>query len=82
MERSQKLCVTSYLNRRTNLEIQELIHKDINRDLIDEFDYKIINETNTVLIKENKTTYEIVTTRNKNPNSNIIIHRIKILFHN
>ena len=70
MERSQKLCVTSYFDERTNLEIQELIHKDINRDLIDEFDYKIINETNTVLIKENKTTYEIVTTRNKNPNSN------------
>ena len=70
MERSQKLCVTSYFDKRTNFEIQELIHKDINRDLIDEIDYKIINETNTVLIEENQTKYEIVTTRNKNLNSN------------
>ena len=70
MERSQKLCVTSYFENRTNLEIQELIYNDINRDLVDKFDYTIITEHNTVLIEENQTIYEILTTRNKNPNSN------------
>ena len=52
------------------MEIQELIHNDINRDLVDKFDYTIITENNTVLIEENQTVYEIVTTRNKNPNHN------------
>jgi hypothetical protein len=60
MERSQKLCVTSYFENRTNLEIQELIHTDINRDLVDKFDYTIITEHNTVLIEENQTIYEII----------------------
>ena len=70
IERSLKLCITSYFENRTNLEIQELIHNDINRDLVDKFDYTIITENNTVLIEENQTVYEIVTTRNKNPNHN------------
>ena len=70
MERSQKLCITNYFGNRTNLEIQELIHVDIKLDLENEFDYTIINENQTVFIEENKTNYEIVTTRNNNPNSN------------
>jgi len=70
MERSQKFCITSYFENRTNLEIQEIIHDDINKDLEEAFNYSIVNEYNTVLIEENETIYEIVTTRNKNPNSN------------
>ena len=70
IERSQKLCITSYFENRTNLEIQEIIHNDINRDLLNKFNYSIITENNTVIIEENKTVYEILTTRNKNPNSN------------
>ena len=70
IERSQKLCLTSYFENRTNLEIQEIIHNDINRDLLNKFNYSIITENYTVIIEENKTVYEILTTRNKNPNSN------------
>ena len=70
MERSQKLCITSYYGNRTNLELQEIIHKDINKDLEEAFNYSIITESNTVLIEENETNYEIVTTHNKNTNSN------------
>ena len=69
MERSKKLCITNYYGNRTNLEIQELIHVDIQNDLENNFDYTIITENQTILIKENQTFYEIVTTRNKNPNS-------------
>ena len=71
MERSKKLCITNYYGNRTNLEIQELIHIDIQKDLENKFDYAIITENQTVLIEENQTFYEIVTTRNKNPKSNI-----------
>ena len=70
MERSEKLCVTNYFENRTNLDIQELIKDDIKKDLINKFNYTIITENETVLIEENQTIYEIVTTRNKNPNSN------------
>ena len=70
MDRSKKLCVTSYFENRTNLEIQEIIHEDVKRDLLEKFNYRIITENETVLIEENKTIYEIMTTRNKNPNSN------------
>ena len=70
MERSEKLCITNYFGNRSNLEIQELIRVDIERDLEIEFNYSIITENQTVLIEENQTNYEIVTTRNKNPNSN------------
>ena len=70
MERSEKLCITNYFGNRSNLEIQELIRVDIERDLEIEFNYTIITENQTVLIEENQTNYEIVTTRNKNPNSN------------
>ena len=70
MKRSQKLCITSYFENRTNLDIQEIIHNDINKDLEETFNYTIITENSTVLIEENETIYEIVTTRNKNPNSN------------
>ena len=73
MERSTKLCITSYFENRTNLEIQEIIHVDILLDLLDKFNYKIITENETVLIEENKTIYEIITTRNNNPNSNTTI---------
>ena len=69
MERSQKLCISSYFEIRTNLEILEIIHNDINRDLLNKFNYSIITENDTVII-EKKTVYEIVTTRNKNPYSN------------
>ena len=72
MERSEKLSKTNYFGNRTNMEIQELIHVDIQIDLENEFNYSIITENQTVFIEENKTNYEIVTTRNKNPNSNII----------
>ena len=70
MERSEKLCITNYFGNRTNMEIQELIHVNIQIDLENEFNYSIITENKTVLIEENKTNYEIITTRNKNPNSN------------
>ena len=70
MKRSQKLCITSYFENRTNLDIQEIIHNDINKDLEETFNYTIITENSTVLIEENETIYEIVTTKNKNPNSN------------
>ena len=73
MERSTKYCVTSYYGNRTNMEIQEIIHEDVKRDLLDHFDYRVITENETVIIEENQTIYEILTTRNKNPNSNTTI---------
>ena len=70
MQRSKKLCITNYFGNRTNLEIQELILVDKQKDLEYKFNYTIINENQTVFIEENQTNYEIVTTRNKNPNTN------------
>ena len=70
MERSKKLCITDYFENRTNLQIQEIIHNDIKRDLLDSFDYTIITENDTITIEENQTIYEIITTKNKNKNPN------------
>ena len=70
MERSKKLCITNYFGNRTNMDIQEIIKADIKNDLLNKFDYTIITENKTILIEENQTNYEIVTSKNNNPNSN------------
>jgi hypothetical protein len=69
MERSEKLCVTNNPGNRSNLQIQEIIHDDIISDLTNRFDYSNITDNNSIIIEENKTTYEILTTRNKNKNN-------------
>ena len=70
IERSKKLCKTEYYGNRTNLQIQEIIHNDIKKELLDSFDYTIITENDTIIIEENQTIYELITTNNKNTNSN------------
>ena len=69
MERYEKKCVTNNIGNRTNLQIQEIIHDDIISDLTNKFDYSNITDNNSIIIEENKTTYEILTTRNKNKNN-------------
>jgi hypothetical protein len=74
MDRSQKLCITNNFENRTNLELQEIIYADVSKDLTYSFDYSIITDNYSVIIEENKTTYEIISTNNKNQNSKIVIH--------
>ena len=68
MERSEKLCVTNNVGNRTNLLIQEIIHNDIISDLTNKFNYTILTDNYSVIIEEKNTTYEIITTDNKNKN--------------
>ena len=69
MERSKKLCITNYFNNRTNLDIQEIIFKDISKDLTNSFNYSIITDNQTVVVEENETIYEIISSKNKNQKS-------------
>ena len=69
IERSTKLCVTNNFENRTNLELQEIIYDDIVIDLTNSFNYSIITDYKSVIIEENNTIYEIVSSNNKNPNS-------------
>ena len=68
IQRSEKLCVTNNVGNRTNLQIQEIIHDDIISDLTNKFNYTILNDNYSVIIEEKNTTYEIITTDNKNKN--------------
>ena len=70
MERSKKFCITNHFKNRTNLELQELIYEDISKNLISSFNYSIVTDYKPVVIEENKTIYEIITSNNKNQNSN------------
>jgi len=69
MERNEKKCVTNNIGNRTNLQIQEIIHDDIIRDLSSKFNYSIITDNYSVIIEEDSTVYEIISTRNQNKNN-------------
>ena len=70
MERSKKLCITNNYENRTNLQMQEIIYEDIINDLISSFNFSIIGDYKSVIIEENNTIYEIVSSNNKNQSSN------------
>ena len=74
MDRSTKLCITNNFENRTNLELQELIYDDISKNLIGSFNYSMITDYNPVIVEENSTIYEIITSNNKyqNPNTSKI----------
>ena len=69
MERSEKKCITNNMENRTNLQIQEIIYDDIISDLTSKFNYSIITDNYSVIIEENSTVYEIISTRNQNKNN-------------
>ena len=69
MQRKEKLCVTDYIGNRTNLQIQEIIHDDIISDLTHKFNYSMITDNNSIIVEENHTFYEIISSRNKNKNN-------------
>ena len=75
MERSQKLCITNNAGNRTNLQIQEIIHDDISTDLSNKFNYSIISDNYSIIIEENETIYEIISSQNKN-NKNTLTSNI------
>ena len=68
-ERIEKLCVTNYIGNRTNLQIQEIIYDDIISDLTHKFNYSIITDNYSVILEENSTNYEIVSSKNENKNN-------------
>ena len=74
MDRSTKLCITNNFENRTNLELQELIYDDISNNLIGSFNYSMITDDNPVIVEENSTIYEIITSNNtyQNPNTSKI----------
>ena len=69
MDRRDKLCVTNYEGNVTFSQIQNLVQTDIMNDIVKTFDYSKVTNNETILIEENNTLYEIVSSQNKNKNS-------------
>ena len=61
MERYEKLCITNCDDDRKS-EIQNMVLDDFQNDIIDTFDYHIINETHNIIHKEKDVIYEITST--------------------
>ena len=64
MERREKYCVTNYEGNRTNGDLQDLIQTDIVDEIIKSFNYSQLSDTDSIIIEENGTTYEIISTKN------------------
>ena len=64
MERYEKLCITNCDDDRKS-EIQNMVLEDFQNDIIDTFDYHIINESHNIIHKEKDVIYEITSTNCK-----------------
>ena len=64
MERVNKLCRTNYRGNRTIEEVQDKVLTNLQNDIIDTFNYKILNESYSVILYEADSiyTYEILST--------------------
>ena len=70
MERKDKLCVTNYEGNKTVSQLINVVQSDIIDDITKTFNYSEVTDNETILIEENGTIYEIISTKNKNKNSN------------
>ena len=61
MDRYNKLCFTNYDGNR-NSEVQDMVLSDFKADIIDTFDYTIINESHNIIHEEKNVIYEITST--------------------
>ena len=67
-DRRQKLCITNYIGNKTD-QIQDKIQNNIFDEIIQSFNYSLISDNESFFIVENGITYEIISTKNKNSNS-------------
>ena len=65
MDRRDKLCVTNYEGNKTISQLQNLVQTDIMNDITRTFNYSKITNNETVMIDENGTLYEIISSKNK-----------------
>ena len=68
MERKNKLCVTDYEVNRSVSDLQNLVQTNIKDDLIDQFNFSVVTNNESVVIEEVNSIYEIVSTKNTNKN--------------
>ena len=59
-QRYVKECVTNYRGNRTNEEIQDKVFTDIRDDMIETFDYNLVNKSRSIILSEKNYTYEIM----------------------
>ena len=69
IEWRDKLCILNNKSNRTELEIQDLLLQNFHDDLINSFNYSLISDEENIIIYENITTYEILSSKNKKKNN-------------
>ena len=70
MEREDKICVTNYEGNKTVSQLINAVQSDIMDDITKTFNYSKVTDNETILIEESGTIYEIISSNNKNKNSN------------
>ena len=69
LQRRNKYCITNYEGNMTNEEVQDKVQANIVDEIIKSFNYSLITDNESIVIVENGTTYEIISSKNHNTNS-------------
>ena len=69
-QRYKKECVTNYRGNRNNEEIQDKVFTNLRDDMIDTFNYNLVDDNNSIILMEPNHTYEIMTTDKKSTYGN------------
>ena len=67
VERRDKLCITNYRGNSTSeAQVQDRLFNNLQDDIIETFDFHLVNEQTSIVLEETNNIYEIVTTDMKN----------------
>ena len=82
IQRNQSECITNHNIDRSSDEIQEKIKSNIQEDIVDTFDYNLVNDEKSIVINETNFIYEILTTNYVSDISNIDLSPCIDIFRN
>ena len=77
MDLKNKVCGVNPMINKTTSEINDIIQDNILKDLTYSFNFSIITDTESLILEEYGVLYEIISTKNKNPVSNLSSISIK-----